>query len=504
VFPSTFSLDAAECVCAGDGLDRHDVLGLLTQLAQASLVVRETWPGSTDLTRYRLLQTVRAFAAELLERSAEHQRIQARHAAMTLELAEAGRRNVLGPAEIEWRDRLDIARHDTRTALGFARRHDSALAFRLALALWPYWLVWGRFEEGLAQLRLLLSEPSDSTGLRAWALTAAADLASDAGEARQATAWAEEALGSFAAKENARGEAYALRALANAHYNRGHFERAAELVRAAADRFERLDDGIGLIHVTYLLGFVHTRLGDFEEAERTFWRALRWCTESGSRLARARSLWILGSVAQGRGDYDAAQDLCERSLEGLVELADTVSIARVQVILGDIARLRGETRRATRLYERAVVTLREAGDRGGLASARLGLAAIAADTRQLDRSGALFVEALGLRCSLGDDAGLVECFEGLATIHRALGQPRYAVTLLAAAQSARSRTDAVAGVPSEIVAVLDELRAEVGTRAFADAWATGEGLSAEEIPGRWTERRPERRPERRTRETAAS
>jgi non-specific serine/threonine protein kinase len=481
-FPSTFSLDAVELVCSGDGLDRRDVLGVLTELVQASLVGRETQPGSTDSTRYGLLQTVRAFAAGLLEGSGEHQRIQAQHAAMTLALAEAARRNVLGPDEIEWRDKLDLARHDLRTALEYTRRHDPALGVRIALAVWPHWLVWGRFDEGLAHLRTLLGVQSESTtGLRAWTLTAAADLASDAGEARQATAWAEEALALFAVNESARGEAYALRALANAHYNRGHFDRAVELVQAAALRFERLDDGIGLIHVTYLLGFVHTRLGNLDEAERAFWRALRWCTETGSRLARARSLWILGSVAQERGDYEAAQDLCERSLGGLIELADTVSIARVQVILGDIARLRRETQRATRLYERATITLREAGDLGGLASAKFALAEIAADAGQLDRSSALYLEAVNLRNSLGDDAGLVPCLRGLAAIQRLLGQPEFAVTLLAAAENVLSRTSPAAGESPEDVAVLDELHAELDPRTFAAAWTAGEDLSAEEI-----------------------
>jgi predicted ATPase/DNA-binding SARP family transcriptional activator len=489
VFPGGFTLEAAEQVCSGEGLDSGDVLDVLTELVRASLVTREPPPCPTAPTRYRMLQTIRAFAAEYLARSGERQRTRAQHAAMVLGLAEAARPNVLGPSELEWRQRLDRVRDDSLVALEYAGSHEPALALRIALALWPHWSVWSRFEEGLSLLQPLLRDVSvASTVLRAWALTAAADLAADGGEARRPAAWAEEALDLFGDGDHVRGEAYALRALAKAHYNRGDFDRAAELVDGAAERFDRIDDEVGLIHVTYLLGFVHTRRGDYDQAEQTFWKALR-CFRSGSRVAQARALWILGTVAQQRGDDEAARDLFEQSLEGLDERADTVSVARVHVILADLARLRGEAVRAAGLYEGSLTTLREAGDRGGVASGLVGLAAIAAGERQLDRAGDLLVEATGLRSGLGDDTGLVECLRELAAIFRASGQPLDAVTLFAAADAARTRAEPSAAGSDPIDGIVAELRSEVDRREFADAWAAGRELSAAEVSARWAARR---------------
>ncbi|MGH9118352.1 MAG: BTAD domain-containing putative transcriptional regulator [Acidimicrobiales bacterium] len=438
VFAGSFTLEAAEGVCSGDGLDRSDVLPLLTELLRNSLVGRGPQP--TPLaTRYSMLETLRTFAAELLDTSGEVETTRQRHLAVMVALAESARSGVLGPDELSWRQRLDLARHDIRVALQFAREREPLTGFALALALWPHWLVWGRFEEGVGQLRALLeSAPEASPGLRAWAMVAAADLGADAGEVRRAMGWADEALAWFRRSGNARGEAYALRALANAQFNRGNFGEAARLLETAADRIDHVDDPVGRIHVAYLLGFVQTRRGQYEEAEATFWRSLRSCHEMGSRLAEARALWILGTVARGRGDDAAARELCERSLHHLLEFDDALSVARVRVILGDIVRLQGDDVRAGALYEEAMVGLRQVGDERSMASTLTGLGTIALRAGEIDRAGALFLESLAVRARLGDDAGLAECYEDLAATHRAAGQPRYAATLTAAADACRS------------------------------------------------------------------
>ena len=445
VFAGSFTLESAEVVCSGAGLERYEVLPLLTELLRNSLVGRDPQPPSPAPTRFSMLETLRTYAVELLDRCGELEAIRHQHLMAMLTLAHAARSNVLGADELMWRQRLDLERHDIRIALQFARERDPQTGFRLALALWPYWLVWGHFDEGVGQLRALLERaPEVSSGLRAWGLVAVADLGADAGEARQATAWADEALAEFRRLGRAIGEAYALRALANTRFNCGDFDGAARLLATAADRLDEVDDPVATIHVSYLLGFVQTQRGQYAEAEETFWRSLRMCHQIGSRLAEARALWILGTVARCRGDLDAARELCERSLDHLTDLDDAVSVARVLAILGDIVRLQGDDVRAHGLYEEAVVGLRKVGDEGTMASALTGMATIALRAGEVDRAGGLYLQCLGVRARLGDDAGLAECYAGLADAHRAVGQPRYAATLAAAADACRSGADATA------------------------------------------------------------
>ncbi|MCI0581480.1 MAG: AfsR/SARP family transcriptional regulator, partial [Chloroflexi bacterium] len=75
VFPQNFDLEAATAV-AGDDADPIDVLDLLARLIDKSLVVPE---GMADTARYRLLETVRQYAAEKLGAAGEADAIRGRH-----------------------------------------------------------------------------------------------------------------------------------------------------------------------------------------------------------------------------------------------------------------------------------------------------------------------------------------------------------------------------------------------------------------------------------------
>jgi predicted ATPase/DNA-binding SARP family transcriptional activator len=420
VFGGPFSLDAADAVCGGDGLATDDVLPMLTELARASLVARDATTNTHGPTHYRLLETIRASASERLETSGDLDALRARHASWCLTTAAQAMVNTIGSDELRWRRRLDLARHDLRAALDYARHHDPRLGVQLCLSLWPHWLVWGRFQEGLEQLRPFL-DPTMAIGRRgrAWVAIAAADLLADTGESCQATGWARHALAVFTSIGDEHGLAYAERALANAEYNRGNLECAARLLRNARRRIEPIGDPVGRMHVTYLVGMVETAQGRLAQAERTFRCQLRWCEELGSSLSEARSRWILAGLAKDRGDYETAAALCEESLARLAELDDHAALARAQALRAEIARLAGDADRAAELYPEALAHLRELGDQRATATALIGMATIALADGDGRQAASLFRESYQIRRRLGDQRGLAEPARGRVRAARA-------------------------------------------------------------------------------------
>ena len=77
VFPASWTLEAAEHVCGGDGIARGDVLDLLSRLVAKSLVVVD---GELDRERrYRFLETVRQYALERLTQAGAAEQIRDRH-----------------------------------------------------------------------------------------------------------------------------------------------------------------------------------------------------------------------------------------------------------------------------------------------------------------------------------------------------------------------------------------------------------------------------------------
>ena len=94
MFVGGWTLDAIEDVVAGDDIDSGEVLDLLAQLVDKSLVVVGSNAGGR--LRYRLLEPVRQFAAEMLaSRPDDHRTAQRRHADWFVTMAEAGEVDVL-------------------------------------------------------------------------------------------------------------------------------------------------------------------------------------------------------------------------------------------------------------------------------------------------------------------------------------------------------------------------------------------------------------------------
>src|SRR5207248_3184542 len=138
VFAGGFDLEAAEAVTAGDGIGATDVLDLLTQLVDRSLVVPEDRAGEA---RYRLLEPVRQYARDWLEASGEAEAVSRQHAEYFLRLVEQETPHPWGaPDQRAWLRRLRRDGDNLRAALAWAEeRQEGELGLRLGAALWLFW-----------------------------------------------------------------------------------------------------------------------------------------------------------------------------------------------------------------------------------------------------------------------------------------------------------------------------------------------------------------------------
>jgi predicted ATPase/DNA-binding CsgD family transcriptional regulator len=153
VFLGGFDLDAAQAVAGGD-VERCQVLDLLTLLVDKSLVVADH---TGDRTRYRLLETVRQYAAEKLGDSGEAEAVRSHHRDYYTAMAAV----LDAPAGSDHERRIEQAETEIdnlRAAFGWSRENsDIELALALASALQPLWLSRGRVE-GLAWFDAVLAD----------------------------------------------------------------------------------------------------------------------------------------------------------------------------------------------------------------------------------------------------------------------------------------------------------------------------------------------------------
>jgi predicted ATPase/DNA-binding SARP family transcriptional activator/DNA-binding CsgD family transcriptional regulator len=351
VFAGGFTLEAAESVGAGGGIEEEDVLELLSMLVDKSLVVaEESWESGA---RYRLWEPLRQYAQERLEDSGESEVVQRGHAAYFLALAEAAETELKGAPQGEWLERLEAEHDNLRAALSWSLdREEAELGLRLAAALRWFWYARGYLSEGRRWLEGSLS-------------------LSDAG-ATQAQAWALDGAGWISLFQ-------------------GEFDAAKMFLEEALAMFRELEDREGIASTLANLGFV-AMMGQrndipvpalLEEA-----RELRPTLRDHRTVAYL--LLLEGVVTIGRGELAFAMELHEESLALLREVRDVQGVGGCLFNMGLIETARADYSRATELHREALSVAREAGDKNIVQLAFFGLANAAARRGQLARAARLW------------------------------------------------------------------------------------------------------------------
>ncbi|MBA2534363.1 MAG: hypothetical protein H0V21_05090 [Rubrobacter sp.] len=162
VFAGGWTLEAAEAVGTGEGVEEGEVLDLLSGLVDKSLVVAGR--AERGRVRYRMLEPIRQYARERPEERGEGEELRRRHAGFFLALAEEAEPELFGPRDVEWFECLEVEHDNMRAALSWAlERAEAELGLRLGGALWPFWEAHGHYREGRRWLEEALEKEGRST-----------------------------------------------------------------------------------------------------------------------------------------------------------------------------------------------------------------------------------------------------------------------------------------------------------------------------------------------------
>ncbi|MEU6144759.1 regulator [Streptomyces sp. NPDC047081] len=344
VFAGPFELEAVEYVCSGHGLDADDVLDVLGELLAQSVLGREETPVGT---RYRMLDTVRAYGAEWLEATGDAARLRRRHRDWYLGLATWCELDWFSPRQAEVAARVEAELPNLRCALEhcLSEPGEAHLGQYLAGSLWFYWAGCGRLSEGrhwLEQVVQLDSGHEQSRLKALWVLGYVAILQGDSVPALAALA---------ECREEAERSADPM-ALAYAEHRTGclalvtdDMPRAETLLRSALDRYQE----IGELNSNVLMGQVELAMarafqGDLPGAVRMCEDVRRVCEDHGERWTRSYALFVLAYAAWAEGDPAAARALltdCLGSAHAFHDLLGSVLavelLALVTVVEGDAA-----------------------------------------------------------------------------------------------------------------------------------------------------------------------
>ena len=336
VWTGGWSLEGAEAVSAGDGLERRAILDLLTALLDKSLVEAEERGGEI---RYGMLETLRQYAAERLVEAGEADATRARHLAWCLELAERAEPELVRHHARRWMLRLEQEAGNLQTALDRAVAEDADAAVRLAAALTFFWLMRGRLEEGTSTFLRVLEVaplPSAERGKMLWGL---AYLNIYRAQFAASLQYAERALADGEAVGDPSVMARALHTQGlvlniTDHLQRAPLERSLKLAREANDEF-CCADATRALAASYMRQSEHLSARPLEEDFYARARAL------GYRLHYA---WYFNMRAWAELDHGrpiAARELADQAASLSTELGEPVTLGLATAMLIECDVLQG-------------------------------------------------------------------------------------------------------------------------------------------------------------------
>jgi predicted ATPase/DNA-binding CsgD family transcriptional regulator len=449
VFAGGFTLEAAEAVAGGAAeASAVEVLEAVSALVEQSLLQRAEPEGGEP--RYRLLETVRAFALELLTTSSEAPTLRARHAAFYLALAERAAPEMIGSDQGAWLDRIEADHANLRAALDWYFEPDAQTleqGLRLTGALRRFWESRGYVGEGSQWF--------------ARALAAAAD--GDAAPSIVATIY------------------YGAASLAE---YQGDPWRAAALLEESRARWQAVDDEAGVVRSLRRLGSVFLALGETERARSLLEETLERSRALGDQMQCAQSMNAVGVALDNLGDHGRAVALLDEALALMRGMGARTRLAMVLVNLGYATTHAGDLDRAATLFAEALATAREVGDGLRVAVALNGLATVAAHRGHVERAVALHLESLVVWRQQEIWPGVAETLVELAKVTAKDRPSVRTARLLGAAEALRptsSRPSGWAGQPaSDVQRLRTTARQVLGEGAFAAAWAAGRAMTPDE------------------------
>jgi hypothetical protein len=495
---------AAERVCVGDEVEPEDVLELFTSLAEKSLLLTE----GDGAPRYRMLDTIREYAAQRLAEAGESDLARHAHLGYFTELTETAEPHLRRAGQLEWLATLE-AEHDNIGAAmrGAIAAGEAQSAMRLAAAAGWYWWLGGHRAEGIELIVAATKIPGQVTDdVRAMVYALAVQfLGSGRGDEHQVAEWIHQAyrfsqrsqwrnpwLGLVAPLErmlqapDASSSAFEplldsedpwVRALARWQLGKmrimtGQGGRDAETsLEMALAEFRTLGERFGMSLVLSELGNFIAMRGEFAGACEHYEQAIAVISEVGAiedviglRTRQARMYWLHGDLVASAAVIAEA----ERCAEGVTWPYALVELALAKA---ELARWRGDAEEARHQLGVATTFMGDDADQANIrAGLRDVLGYLADDVREARTHR---VAAWQAASEAGHAVLIAQVLVGVADLAARLGQYEQAARLLAASVGVRGLPD---HTQPDAARIERDARRHLGEARFAEV--TREGMQS--------------------------
>jgi len=326
VFSGGFDLEAAEEVCAGDGISRDEVLNLVASLVNKSIVLRHQ-ATQHHTAWYQMLESIRQYGAGRLTDRHQLRALRVRHRDHYQSLAHRFAEEGFGPQQADWFIRLRRESGNIRAALefGLADQDEAASACDIAGSIWNFWFA-GFLREGYRYLLRgldLTTEPTDERANALWAASYLAMFATDFDRSATMLAKCEEIA---AGLDDDLLQARIKECRGHATLYQGDLPGAIELLEEARREFQALGNALGEFDTLILLTACTFFLDDPRASEFSR-QALDLAERHGAQSSMGYALWSVGLAQWRTGDFAQATRSLRRSVRLFLPMHDLTGIS---------------------------------------------------------------------------------------------------------------------------------------------------------------------------------
>ncbi|MGV3532068.1 MAG: ATP-binding protein, partial [Chthoniobacteraceae bacterium] len=308
IFRGGWTAEAAQAVAVPEHLAEvsSNVLRSLSELRALSLISAEE---RHDRMRFRMLETIRQYAAEQLSGEAR-KLLGERHLQFFHEFALEAERGCNGMDQAAWFDRIDLELDNIRAALRFPTTSDAPLLIASDLAL--FWVTRGHVEEMRGVLaHLQKAHPNAAPFARACTDVLAGHFALEASDYPAALKGFERALVYFEAIDDRKNIAAMLVNAGMAHRNVGSPDRAQEMMEKAVQLSREIARPQVLAPALQSLGSILLSLNRVDEAQAAFEESISIQRSIGDARMLSAALYNLADLKLELGRIEDAQPLVE-------------------------------------------------------------------------------------------------------------------------------------------------------------------------------------------------
>lgn len=443
VFAGGFTLEAVEAVCTDDEIEENEILDILVDLVEKSLIMITE---RQDTVRYGLLETVRSYAEEVLCNGDERDQLKNSHLEYFSHYAEFVEPDLHGPDQHRWLRKLEREYDNLRSAIQWSLEPNNCsqmLGLRLGSSLKRYWELQGHWSEGRKILNDLIAQAENApTDQRAKALEAAGFLALRQSDHNVAEKQLVESISLSEELGNQKGVAYPLNYLGSVAWVQGKYEEAMRCYKESLMIFREIEDKLGISMALHGVGLITFGQGNFEEARMKYEESLAIKREIGDSANVALTLNNLGNVAYHLKDFEAAITHHQESLAIRRENGDQGGMARSLNNMGIVLLRQDKIEEARRLFEESLAIREALQDKRGISSTLLSLGNLELALENHEAAHELLKKGLLLKHEVKDKQGMAETLVGISSCCIAEDLYEDAAKLLGAVENLLQMTEA--------------------------------------------------------------